>query len=800
MGKMMRNNIALAICCFLLLGICNVAKADTSLSNTEYVSIQSDGRTLSTGSRAESPSVSGDGRYVVFYSSSANLVSGDTNGTADIFLKDMQTGNISILSKSAENVIGNGASLWPTISTNGRYVVFYSTAKNLVTGDTNGVSDVFLVDRGTDNDETNNSILRISVTTSGGQIDYFSAVRRGAVSSNGEFAVFSTNATGTAMGGITDTNRNEDIYLWSRSTGTTRLISHNYLSTKTAGNNASTNPIISDDGKYIAYFSLSTDLDANIGGAGLVDGNGLYDVFVYNVETDTNKLISLTTDNKLIPSSASGNPSYLSMSNTGKQITWTTSGQLDTTLDKNTGADIYLYDLDSKTVKLVSSFNYGSGIQHDSVNFANYCSAISANGRFVSFASYSVNLVPGKNAYNIGEVYVHDMSNGNNIRVSLAANGDEATSGSPYSMFTDISDDGKYVVYSSVSTGLVAGIDDTNSQYDIFRSFADWSVPSVISTSLQSRYTLTGPNGLTVTFNKPMTPADSTSPYTIITNVGANSRANYKLVGAGKNQTIDYSGCGADITTIDDELISIDSVVYDKTKYAAQIGINGGENLAVGDYRFIACGNTPYAPPALFDALGNKMDGDYIFDFSVTSANYTGGNDQIRLPLPITGFAPGKITPLVERSVNLQNSSTNMSLEIPTLGLIAKIVGVPGENGDWDISWLGVDVGWLQGSAYPTWQGNTVLTGHVWNADNQPGIFVNIKSLKYGDKILIHSGNLTYVYEVRENKQLDSDDFKIVFKHEELDWITLLTCEDFDPALSEYVHRRMVRAVLIRIE
>lgn len=793
----MRKSISVIICMLLILGCYQVARADTTLSNTEYVSIQSDGVTLSTGSRAESPSVSGDGRYVVFHSGAANLVSGDTNGSTDVFIKDMQTGAISILSKSASNTIGNGSSTWPTISTNGRYVVFYSTARNLVAGDTNGVSDVFLIDRGTDNNETNNSIERVSVTTSGGQIGFFSAVRRGAVSNDGSYIVFSTPATGAAMGGgITDTNRNEDIYLWSRSTGTTRLISHSASSTTTAGNNASTNAIISDDGKYIVYLSMATDLDANIGGAGLADTNGLYDVFFYDVTADTTKLISLTTTNQL---STSGNPSYLSMSNTGKQITWTTSGRLDPTLDTNSASDVYVYDLGSATLTLVSTFNYGSGTQHDTLNLGSYCSGISADGRYVSFASFSVNLVPGKNLYTIGEVYVHDMTSGENIRVSVAANGDEATSGSPYSMYTDISDDGHYVVYSSISTGLVAGISDTNAQYDIFRSYADWTKPTVVTTSLQSSYTLTGPNQITITFNKPMTPADSTSPYTIITGVGANNPSNYILVNAGANHTIDYAACGDDLSAVDDVAISIDSVVYDKTTYTTTIGINGGVNLPSGRYRFLACGHSSYGPLALFDALGNKMDGDFVFNFRITSPS-NGGEDDDGVILPVTGFAPGKITPLNALTNKMQYSDTEMTFEIPSLGVSASIVGVPGEDGNWDVSWLGDSVGWLQGSAYPTWQGNTVLTGHVWDANNQPGVFVDIKNLQYGEQILIRSGELTYVYEVRENTTVDPNDFATVFKHEELDWITLLTCEDFDPSTGQYTQRRMVRAVLISVE
>lgn len=792
----MRKSISAVICALLILGCYQVARADTTLSNTEYVSIQSDGVTLSTGSRAESPSVSGDGRYVVFHSGAANLVSGDTNGSTDVLIKDMQTGAISILSKSASNVIGNGSSTWPTISTNGRYVVFYSTARNLVAGDTNGVSDVFLIDRGTDNDETNNTIERVSVTTSGGQIGYFSAVRRGAVSNNGAYVVFSTPATGAAMGGgITDTNRNEDIYLWSRSSGTTRLISHSSSSSATAGNSASTNGIISDDGKYIVYLSMATNLDANIGGTGLTDTNGLFDIFFYDVAADTTKLISLTTTNQL---STSGNPGYLSMSNTGRQITWTTSARLDPTLDTNSATDVYLYDLESASLTLVSTFTYDGGTQHDSYNLGSYCSGISANGRFVSFASYSVNLVPGKNLYTIGEVYVHDMTSGENIRVSVAANGDEAASGSPYSMYTDISDDGRYVVYSSVSTGLVAGIDDTNAQYDIFRSYADWTKPTVVTTSLQSSYALTGPNQITITFNKPMTPADSTSPYTIITGAGANNPSNYILVNAGANHTIDYASCGADITAVDDLAISIDSVVYEKTTFSTTVGINGGVNLPAGRYRFMACGHSPYAPRALFDALGNKMDGDYVFDFRVTSP--ANGSEDDGVILPVTGFAPGRISPLSAATNSMQYSDTAMTLKIPSLGVSAAIVGVPGEDGNWDVSWLEDSAGWLQGSAYPTWQGNTVLTGHVWDANNQPGIFVNIKNLQYGDRILIRSGELTYVYEVRENATVDPNDFETVFKHEELDWITLLTCEGFDPSTGQYSQRRMVRAVLISLE
>ena len=797
----MRSIFTLALSAMIILNGVQAPVIPDTLSRTEYVSIQSDGLTLSTGSRAESPSVSGDGRYVVFMSGAANLVAGDTNGATDIFLKDMQTGTISILSKSAANVQGNGSSTWPTITTNGRYVVFYSTARNLVANDTNGVSDVFLIDRGTDNDETNNTIERVSVTTTGGQIGYYSSVRRGAVSNNGDYVVFSTPAIGTAMGGITDTNRNDDVYLWSRATGTSRLISHNFSSTTTAGNISSTNGILSDDGQTIAFFSISTDIDANIGGVGLSDSNGLYDVFLYDVPSDTSRMISLTTTNQL---STSGSPSYLTMSSTGRQISWTTSGQLDPALDTNTGSDVYLFDRDSDSLTLVSTFNYETGVQHDTVNFGSYCSAISSDGRYLSFASFSVNLVPGKTTHLVGETYVHDMTTGNNIRVSVAANGDEATSGSPYSMYTDISDDGQYVVYSSVSTGLVAGINDTNAQYDIFRSYADRTNPTVASTSLQTRYTEEGPSEFSLTFSEPMTRADSTSSYALLSDTGANSTANYVLLEAGPNRLVDFAACGDDLTSVDDTIITVNQAVYDNSTYTTQVSVNGGAALPIGRYRLLACGNSPYAPPALFDGVGNKMAVDYVFNFVVAAE--VDEDDPLAtatplglLPIPLTGFPQGETTPLTVQPADRLFNSMDLVFDIPSLSISAPIVGVPLTDGTWDVSWLGDDIGWLAGSAYPTWPGNTVLTGHVWNANNEPGIFSKIKELSYGDEVLIHSGEQTYVYEVRENERVDPEASQVVFKHEELDWITLLTCEDFNTDLGGYDYRRYIRAVLIDI-
>ena len=122
-------------------------------------------------------------------------------------------------------------------------------------------------------------------------------------------------------------------------------------------------------------------------------------------------------------------------------------------------------------------------------------------------------------------------------------------------------------------------------------------------------------------------------------------------------------------------------------------------------------------------------------------------------------------------------------------------------SGDsWDVTWLDDEAGYLAGSAFPTWTGNTVLTGHVWDAYNQPGPFAELKSLKYGDPFQIHAWGQTYTYEVRESKLVTKRNIKAVMAAEEYDWVTLLTCEFYNPLTGEYISRRMVRAVLVSVE
>ncbi|MDO8755780.1 MAG: sortase, partial [Anaerolineales bacterium] len=156
-------------------------------------------------------------------------------------------------------------------------------------------------------------------------------------------------------------------------------------------------------------------------------------------------------------------------------------------------------------------------------------------------------------------------------------------------------------------------------------------------------------------------------------------------------------------------------------------------------------------------------------------------------------------TVLPSQPVSRMYAATDVWVEIPSLGISLPIVGVPLVNGDWDVSWLGNQAGWLEGTAFPSWEGNSALTGHVSMPDGKPGPFAKLGNLKWGDKVIVHAYGYMYVYQVRENKIIAPDDTSVL-KHEEDAWLTLITCKNYDEAKDTYASRVAVRAVLISVE
>jgi LPXTG-site transpeptidase (sortase) family protein len=170
--------------------------------------------------------------------------------------------------------------------------------------------------------------------------------------------------------------------------------------------------------------------------------------------------------------------------------------------------------------------------------------------------------------------------------------------------------------------------------------------------------------------------------------------------------------------------------------------------------------------------------------------------------LPSTGFAAGRISNLPEQPATKAYTDEGMILNIPALGLKTAIVGVPKDSeGGWDVSWLGNSIGYLSGTAFPTWAGNSVLTGHVYNADGQPGPFVHLDRLKWGQQMVIQAWGQQYIYEVRSvETRVSPSNTSALTKHEAYPWLTLITCQGYDEKTDSYRWRTVVRAVLVKVQ
>jgi LPXTG-site transpeptidase (sortase) family protein len=166
--------------------------------------------------------------------------------------------------------------------------------------------------------------------------------------------------------------------------------------------------------------------------------------------------------------------------------------------------------------------------------------------------------------------------------------------------------------------------------------------------------------------------------------------------------------------------------------------------------------------------------------------------------VPTTGFPKGVQSVVRPQPDDLKYSDTDVILEIPSLGVKLPIVGVPKKDGTWDVSWLTDQAGWLEGSAFPSWSGNSVLTGHFYMASGLPGPFINLNTMKYGDEIIIHGYGQKNIFKVQTNAVVEPTD-RSIMKHEESAWLTLITCADYDEETTVYRKRVVVRAVLAMV-
>lgn len=296
--------------------------------------------------------LSGDGRFVVFDSTATNLTASEQGMLSDIFLKDAQTGVITLVSVDSSEAYANEQSWRPDISGDGRYVVFYSFASNLVAGDSNSVPDVFL------RDTVSGNTTLISVSHDGGFADAGSMMPT--ISGDGRYVAFQSNASNIVYG---DNGLAVDVFVRDTVTGETVKASTDAGGNSFGGDSYSQS--ISTDGRHVTM--------ARSG-------------HVYMKDLDTAVLMQIDTDSQ--GNSGNGTSYEVRPSADGRYVVFSSYSSNLVPNDTNGRNDIFMKDTDTGTTIRVSTDWYGNQILFSNGCF--YCAsadpAVSDDGRFVSFS------------------------------------------------------------------------------------------------------------------------------------------------------------------------------------------------------------------------------------------------------------------------------------------------------------------------------------------------------------------------------------------------------------------------------
>jgi Tol biopolymer transport system component len=402
---------------------------------TELVSVHIGGPSNGPSSCA---AISADGRYVAFQSSATNLVTPATNGLSQIFVRDRQSGTTELVSVDANGFQGLGHSYVPAISADGRYVAFYSYASNLVPNDPNGYDDVFVRDRiaGT----------TTIVSDAPGQMPGNGGIMVStppAISADGQYVAFVTYASNLLS--TPDTNALPDVFVRNCQTGITVRVSVD--SNGAQANGLSTFPSISADGRYVSFLSQASNLAPG-------DMNGADDIFLHDLLTGATELVSVDS------SSMQGNRNslYSSVSADGRYVVFSSDARNLVPNDINNAVDVFVRDRQNGSTERVSVAT--GGADGDSGSGSYGAPRISPNGRYVVFDSRASNLIPGWPGNSWNDVFVRDRVAATTEQESLDSSGLQANGDSDSSSFngaSSISDDGRFVAFSSLATNLIPG-------------------------------------------------------------------------------------------------------------------------------------------------------------------------------------------------------------------------------------------------------------------------------------------------------------------------------------------------------
>jgi hypothetical protein len=394
----------------------DVQKNYQSLFTIERVSVNSQGEQAAPdpqNSGSQDGTISPDGRFVAFESNANNLVSDDNNGVSDVFLRDRQTGITTRVSVNSFGQEGNDQSgafsdaILPDLTPDGRFVAFESKANNLAPGDNNAEEwDIFVRDRDADGN------------------------------------------------GIFDEEND-----------TTTRVSIN--TNGVSGNGSSRNPVITPNGRFVAFESRADNLVAR-------DNNqGAWDIFVHDRDPDGNGIFD-EGNGRTVRMSVNGiglqgnNDSFdPSISSDGRFMVFESDANNLVAGDTNGVRDLFLHDRDPDGNGIFDQGNsiitrISLGINGVEANNASFYPIFSGNNRFIAFESLASNLVEGDNN-NALDIFVYDRQTGVTTRVSQDSNG---MGGNQASSQPSLSDDGRFVGFSSRSSNFVLG--DNNGVEDIF--------------------------------------------------------------------------------------------------------------------------------------------------------------------------------------------------------------------------------------------------------------------------------------------------------------------------------------------
>src|SRR4028119_1826408 len=396
------------------------------------ISVDSAGNLGNSGSYR--PSISADGRFVVFYSEASNIVPEDTNGKTDVFVRDRLTNTTTLVSLDSAGNQANSPSFAASISADGRCVSFSPPSPNKGPGDTNNPFDIFV------RDTLTNTTTRVSVDSAGNQGNGGSD--NPSISADGRFVAFTSVASNIVPG---DTNNTSDIFVRDRLTNTTTRVSVD--SAGNQGNFFSGSASISADGRFVAFSSNSSNLVPG-------DPNNRDEIFVRDLSTNTTTRVSVDSAGNL----GNGFSYSASISADGRFVAFSSDAtNLVPGDDTNSSRDILVRDRLTNTTTRVSVDSAGN-----QANSSSFAPSISADGRFVAFYSEATNLVLG-DTNNTYDIFVRDTLTNTTTRVSLDSAGNQ---GNGFSYSPSISADGRFVAFESTTSNFVPG--DTNNNRDIF--------------------------------------------------------------------------------------------------------------------------------------------------------------------------------------------------------------------------------------------------------------------------------------------------------------------------------------------